>query len=118
SALEHVTARLSWRALGTSRAVAIAALIAVAVFGALHVLQPPPPQTVRALVAARDLAVGAVISNSDLKTVQVPPGLLPEAALLSKDDVTGETIAAPVPKGLVITSSALTGPSAYGAVPE
>lgn len=117
AALDHLAARASWRALGTQRCLAIAALIAVTVFGTLHVLQPPPPKTAGAVVAAHDLAVGTVVAASDLKMVQVPPGIMPQAALSDKSQITGETVTAPVPAGLIITPAALAGPDLYSSVP-
>jgi len=117
TALDHLATRASWRALGTSRCLAIAALIAVTVFGTLHVLRPPPPKTVAAVVAAHDLAVGTVVAASDLRIVQVSPGIVPQAALSDKNQITGETLTAPVPAGLMITSAALAGPDLYSSVP-
>src|SRR5690625_7621570 len=49
--------------------------------------------------------------------VQVPPGIMPQAALSDKSQITGETVTAPVPAGLIITPAALAGPDLYSSVP-
>jgi len=115
--IEHLSARLSWHALGTPRALTAAALIGVIVFGTLHVLQPPPPDTSRVIVAAEDLSAGTVLAATDLRIVDVDPAIIPETGFDDIDEAVGKTLATPVPAGLFLTASALMGPGLYSSVP-
>lgn len=116
-AFDHLVSRLSWHALGGRRRIALAVLVAAMAFGVLTVLQPPAPKTVRAWVAAADLAVGATISGSDIRAVDVPPALLPDSAITHRGDLVGQNTAAPVPKGLFITAPALANSQFYDQAP-
>src|SRR5690625_3690458 len=94
-----------------------AALIGVVVFGTLHVLQPPPPKTSTVIVAADDLSAGTVLAATDLRAVDVDPGIIPETGFDDIDEAVGKTLATPVPAGLFLTASALMGPGLYSSVP-
>ncbi len=61
---------------------------------------PPAPATVPVLVAARDLASGTILAETDYRTVQWPADSLPETALIAADIRPGETLLRmPVPSG-------------------
>ena len=111
--LDGFAARWSWRALGTRRALVVATLIAVASFGTLSVLKPPPPPTIDVIVAAADLGVGEKLSASDIRVVRVPPEIVPFSAVTSRDDAVDKILGAPVPAGLFITESALNTAARY-----
>ena len=79
----------------------------VAVTSALQVLRPDPPETTRVVAAARDLAAGQRLSAADLKSIDLPPGASPRAALTTVDTVRGQTLAAPMRSGEVMTDRRL-----------
>jgi pilus assembly protein CpaB len=56
---------------------------------------PKPVATTKVLVAARNLAVGALIREVDLKE-QEWPGTVPQNAVLKKEDIVGRGVIAPV----------------------
>lgn len=117
SAINALTSRLSWRALGTKRALSIAGLIAAITFGTLQVLRPPVPPTVSVVVAAKDLAIGTEVGSSDVRTIEVPPGAVPPSALLERHAVIDQTLIAPVSEGLMFTAAALHSAGHYDAAP-
>lgn len=81
---------------------------AVAVLAVLRVLAPPSPPTTLALVAAREIAAGAVVGADDVVTRSLPPEAVPRDAA---DSPVGRTLAAAVGPGEVLTESRLVGPS-------
>lgn len=90
----------------------LAALCAfVAVASSLQVLRPDPPETVTVVVAARDLAAGRRLSPADLTTAELPPDVSPQAALTGVRSARGQTLAAPVRSGEVMTDRRLVQPS-------
>jgi pilus assembly protein CpaB len=56
------------------------------------------------VVAARDLAPGERLGESDVKIVTYPDGFLPEGVVHSKDDAVKASVLLPVAKGVFITS--------------
>src|SRR3954471_19022380 len=64
--------------LNRNRRLAVALLLCAAAGIAVHQLTPAPAQTVTVLAAARDLPAGANLSGSDVRTVSVPPAMVPE----------------------------------------
>ncbi len=77
----------------------------------LQALSPPPPPTVSVLAAARDLEGGAVPARSDLTTVELPPGSVPDGALRPGTDLTGRTLSGPVRSGEPLTDARFLGPA-------
>src|SRR5689334_19956402 len=75
------------------RRLIAASLAAVAVLSALRTLAPPAPDTVKVLVATRDLPSGAVLGGGDLSTRDFPRELAPAGATTS---ALGRVLAAPV----------------------
>ena len=85
---------------------------AAAVYFGLVALSPPSPPTVAVLAAARDLAGGAVPSGGDLRTVDLPPGSVPDGALRPGTDVTARVLSGPVRSGEPLTDTRFLAPAA------
>lgn len=89
----------------------LAALSAgVAVWAALGVLRPAPPQTVLVATAARDLPAGHVLDDSDVTVEPLPASVIPDASRLAPDEVPGRALAGPIGLGEPITTSRVQGP--------
>lgn len=112
--LTALSRRVRRRLLAHRRLLAFL-LTAAAVATGLHAARPAPPPTVALTVAARDLPAGTTLTPSDLATVRVPPGGVPDDA---RDDPVGETLAAPLRRGEPITGVRLVGPSLTTGHPE
>jgi hypothetical protein len=85
---------------------------AAAVYFGLLALSPAPPPTVAVLAAARDLAGGAVPTGADLRTVELPPGSLPEGVLKPGTDLTARMLSGPVRSGEPLTDARFLAPAA------
>jgi Flp pilus assembly protein CpaB len=96
------------RTIGWHQRLLAAGLAAAAVALAIHAASPPRPDTVDVTVAGHDLAGGSTIHASDLSTIQVPPGALPDG-LLNAEQITGHILAGPVHAGEPITDVRLLG---------
>jgi SAF domain-containing protein len=83
---------------------------AAAVYFGLVALSPSPPPTVAVLAAARDLAGGAVPTGSDLRTLDVPAGLVPDGALTPGTDLTARILSGPVRAGEPLTDARFLAP--------
>lgn len=91
------------------RLVAGLAAAAAAYFG-LAALSPGPPPTVPVLAAARDLPGGARPADGDLRTVRLPPGVVPAGAVRPGDDLGSRVLAAPVRAGEPLTDARFVAP--------
>jgi Flp pilus assembly protein CpaB len=89
-----------------------AGLAAGSVAFALQALAPPPPAGTDVVVAARDLAAGAVVSTGDLRVAHRPAGDVPSGALTSTAAATGRPVSSAVRRGEVLTDVRLVGPAA------
>ena len=67
---------------------------------------PPPPDTVSVAVAARDLAPGTRLEQSDLRTVEVPAATAPLTAV-GVADAAGRVLAAARAPGEMLTTTTL-----------
>jgi Flp pilus assembly protein CpaB len=85
---------------------------AAAVYFGLLALSPSPPPTVAVLAAARDLTGGAVPSQGDLRTVDLPPGAVPSGALRPGADLTTRLLSGPVRAGEPLTDARFLAPPA------
>lgn len=85
-----------------------AACAAVAVWAGLASVRHGTPHTVAVLVAAHDLAPGAVVRGADLRTVGLRPDAVPPSALRPGSGVVGQAVAVAVPAGLPLTRAALS----------
>ncbi|MBB2902024.1 Flp pilus assembly protein CpaB [Kineococcus radiotolerans] len=81
-----------------------AGLVAAAGGAAVATLAPAAPATSPALVAVRDLPVGAVLGPGDVREVQRPGETLPDG-LLDRARLTGAVLAGPVRRGEVLTDA-------------
>ncbi|GAB6987741.1 SAF domain-containing protein [Nocardioides pyridinolyticus] len=95
------------RAVLARRRLLAALLTAVAVAAGLHAAAAPPPAEVPVTVAARDLPSGAVLGDTDLRTVGFAPGSVPAGAV---EEAGGRTLAAPLRAGEPVTDVRLVGP--------
>ncbi len=99
----------AWRRAVLARRRPLAALLtAVAVLASLRTLSPAPEPTARVLVAAHDLASGAVLRAEDLTTAAYPVATVPDG--LAAEPV-GRILAAPLRRGEPLTDVRLVGPS-------
>ncbi|EAP96917.1 hypothetical protein JNB_16856 [Janibacter sp. HTCC2649] len=92
----------------------VAALLLVAL------VRPPPPPTTSALVAARDLPSGAVLTADDLRTTQIrgesdSPGTV--GAVGRVRDLVGRLLTSPVAAGELVTTSRLVPRTAAEGLP-
>jgi pilus assembly protein CpaB len=99
-----------WPRLVAPRRLLAALLVLLAAVLALR----PPPQargepTVPMLVAARDLAPGSSLRAGDVRVVDAPEPLRPEAALTAADQARGRMLAAPLARGEPLTPARLFG---------
>jgi pilus assembly protein CpaB len=105
------------------RQVAAGALACLALVLALR---PPPTAvgapseqaTVPVVVAAADLAAGAVLAQGDLRATRLPTGLIPAGAVAEPADLTGQVLAAPLRSGEPVTDVRLVGPGLWSSVPD
>jgi pilus assembly protein CpaB len=86
-----------------------AALAAVCLLSALHVLAPPRPPGAAVMVAARDLPGGTVLTAADVTLVRLPPSAVP-AGTVAGSTAEGRTLAGPVRRGEPLTDVRLIGP--------
>lgn len=109
----------------------LAALLAgLSLLLALTALRPAPTdraargRTVSVLVAAHDLAAGAVLRDGDVRTESYPASLVPDGAVRPGDDVSGRQLVLPVRAGEPLNDvrflavgllSRLTGPGSVAA---
>jgi Flp pilus assembly protein CpaB len=108
-------ARLVRRLAGWPRRVLAAALLLVAVVVALH---PDPPSAalgaqpagMTVVAAARDLPAGTILAVADLRTISLPPGVVPTGTAQQVRTLLGRTVAGPVRRGEVVTDARLVGP--------
>jgi len=100
------------RAVAWRRRLLSAGLAAGSVAFSLQALAPPPPAGTDVVVAARDLAAGAVVSTGDLRVAHRPAGDVPSGALTSIAAATGRPVSSAVRRGEVLTDVRLVGPAA------
>ncbi len=102
------------RAVLARRRLLAALLVGVAVLAGLRATMPPPPPTTQVTVAARDLAAGVVLGESDVVSVDYPPDRAPQRIA---EDVVGRRLAAPLRQGEPVTDVRLVGPALVAAYP-
>ena len=104
----RIARRIRRRLLAHRRLLA-ALLAGVAVLASLRTLAPPEPPSATVTIAAHDLAAGATLAPEDLAVAVLPRGSTPDGAVA---DPVGETLAAPVRRGEVVTDVRLVGHAA------
>ncbi|NIK56844.1 SAF domain-containing protein [Kribbella shirazensis] len=85
---------------------------AAAVYFGLLALSPAPPPTVTVLAAARDLTGGAAPARDDLRTIELPPGSVPDGALRPGSELTTRVLSGPVRSGEPLTDARFLAPPA------
>jgi pilus assembly protein CpaB len=108
--LRQLLGNRGWpRALALRRLTA-AALVLLAAALALRANPARGAPTVPMLVAAHDLAPGTTLGPADVRVVQVPETLRPDAALGAAEDAAGRVLAGAAAAGEPITGVRLVGP--------
>ncbi len=72
---------------------------------------PPPPLTELVVVATHDLALGSVLSEADMREVEVPLGLAPRGALTQTSEGVGRMIKQDIVGGEMMMSQHLVDPT-------
>ncbi|MFI7067808.1 Flp pilus assembly protein CpaB [Kribbella sp. NPDC050124] len=98
------------RAVRWHRRLLAGVAAAAAVYFGLVALSPPPPPTIAVLAAARDLSGGAVPKGDDLRTLNLPPGAVPDGALKPGADLTSRVLTGPVRSGEPLTDARFLAP--------
>jgi len=113
-----VRSRRTAHRITTIRKVTAALLAGASVLLLIRMLAPPAPVgRVDAVVAARDLAAGAVLRSEDLVVVARDPAELPSRLVTDPADVVGRSVAGPVASGEVLTTVRLPGPALLAGQP-
>jgi pilus assembly protein CpaB len=76
-----------------------------------------PPVDVDVVVAATDLAAGAVLTAADLGLVALPSPAAPDGAVADVGQLTGEVLAGPLRRGEPVTDVRVVGPGLWSQVP-
>lgn len=97
------------RVVRRRRGLLAAGLAAAAVATALPQLAPPSAPGVVVLAAARDLAAGTALQDSDVVRVALPAAALPDGALPDGAPVAGRRVAGAVRRGEPLTDVRLLG---------
>lgn len=98
--------RARWRRWALRR-LASAACAVAAVVVLVGVVRPPPAPTTPVVVAARDLASGAVLDEEDLRVVDVPRDPPPVATSADPSGLVGRRLTSRVTRGEVVTTTRL-----------
>ena len=72
---------------------------------------PPPPLTERVVVTTHDLALGAVLSESDVKEIEVPLGIAPRGTLKQASTAVGRMLKADLIGGEMVMTHHLADPT-------
>jgi len=85
---------------------------------ALSVLRPGPEQGQQVLIAARQISAGALITEKNVSTVELPASALPQSGLASREQVVGTRAAIALEAGTVLTISMTSGNMAQQLGPD
>jgi Flp pilus assembly protein CpaB len=105
------------RAVLARRRMLAAVFAVLAVLAGLRSVSPPPPDTAPAVVAARDLPGGQVLTSQDLAVAELPPDAVPAGAATSPVPLVGRTTAAPLRRGETVTDLRVVAPSLLDGYP-
>jgi Flp pilus assembly protein CpaB len=95
----------------------VALLLCLATGIAVQQLTPVPEQQVTVVVSARDLPVGARVSEADFITAGVPRSVSFPGAIKTLAGLQGRQLAAPLAKGQVPTETSFLGPGLLTGAP-
>jgi Flp pilus assembly protein CpaB len=84
--------------------------MALAVLLGLATLAPPRPSMRFVVVAARDLAAGQLLSESDLALAGLPDAVVPDGTFRTTGAIEGRVVAGALRRGEPLTDVALVGP--------
>lgn len=104
----HRLASNARRAMLRHRRLIAATSAAAAVWSTVHILSPPPPPATAVAVASHDLRAGTVLRAADVRVVEWASHLVPDGAS-PPDQLTGQTVAAPMRAGEPLTDRRLVG---------
>jgi pilus assembly protein CpaB len=76
-----------------------------------------PPVDVQVVVAATDLAAGAVLTAADLGVASLPATAAPDGVVTEVGRLTGEVLAGPLRRGEPVTDVRVVGPGLWSRVP-
>ena len=99
------------------RRLTIALLLCLATGIAVQQLTPASEQRIGILVAARDLAAGSSLAESDFIMMGVPRDLAISGALQDASSLAGRQLASPLAKGQIPTETDLLGPGLLTGAP-
>jgi Flp pilus assembly protein CpaB len=105
------------KALSRHRALLAAGLAAGSVATALGVLAPHARAGVAVIVATRDLPAGTALAAADVRSAELPAGMVPGGALTAAHQATGRLLAAPVRRGETLLDVRLAGPQLLAGLP-
>ncbi len=91
---------------------------AAAVVVAVQAARPEPGPTLSVLVATGPVASGSRITPDDVEVVAIPADLVPDGALRAHDETHGRVVAAPLPRGGVLTDLSFVGPGLLEGYPR
>ncbi|MGH3883924.1 MAG: SAF domain-containing protein [Pseudonocardiaceae bacterium] len=108
-----------WRGSGFGRTLLLRRATAAVLVGVAVVLAMTPGtgSAVEVVVAARDLAPGTVLEETEVTMRGLPSPVVPDGAARIPATVLGRTLAAPVRRGEPLTDVRLTGPDLARTVP-
>lgn len=104
SPLRSLLRAVSWH----RRKLAVIAAV-LAVLTGINAAAPRPPDTVAVLRAVESLAGGEPVRTAQVRLEDVAAGAVPEEALTDPSQAVDRVLAAPVPKGQVLTRADLIG---------
>ena len=104
SALRSLIRAVSWH----RRKLAVVAAV-LAVLTGITAAAPQPPDTVTVLRAVEPLPGGSTVRGVEVRVEEVAAGAVPDEALTDPAQAVGRIVAAPVPKGQVLTEADLVG---------
>lgn len=107
--LVHVRLLL-WRA----RIPVAALLLGCACALVVSAVRPAPPPTAPVLVLDRAVAAGEHLAATDVRTVRLPLGLVPDGSLRGADELPDATLAVPGTAGLPVVPGLFTRASVHG----
>ena len=113
----HTVVRRVRRGWLRHRRLIAAALAAGAALCLVRVVAPPQPALDPVVVAAHDLPGGAVIGTGDVRTVEMPPDVVPEGAFKATAAAVGASVAAPMRAGEPLTDRRVLGDSLIAGYP-
>lgn len=96
-------ARTAMRRLLRHRRLLAAACAALAMTCGIEAVQPPAPSVAAVVVAAHDLAAGAIVTPRDLRVTELPVGVVPAGVLRSTADAAGRRLSGAVRRGEPLT---------------